>query len=557
MILRPRQALMVERCQAALRAHGNTLGVAIVGAGKTIMLSALAGSVLAQPETKACILAHRDELTDQNRTKFARVNPGLATSVFNAQEKSWAGRATFAMVQTLSREAHLRRLPALDLLVIDEAHHVAADSYRRVVDAVRDKNPAAQIFGVTATPTRGDGRGLRAVFSNVADQITLRELICSGHLVPPRTFVIDVGKQESLRQVRQTAAEFDMNEVAAIMNSRPINEAVVRHWQALAGDRKTIVFCSTVAHAEAVVQAFQDAGIPTVLIHGELPEPERKARLRDYEHGDAQVVVNVAVLTEGYDYTPTACVVLLRPSSHRSTLLQMIGRGLRIVDPHEYPSLVKTDCLVLDFGTATLTHGALEQAIDLTGELPLDAVAPTKVCPDCEGLVPLACLECPFCGHAWPAPEEQAGGASEKQRGELRDFAMTEIDLLNVSNFLWCDLFQDGQSFLATGFEAWAGVFCHDGVWHAVGSTGQSAVAALGVGDRLVCLAQADDFLNTHETEKAAHKSRRWLHEPATENQLRHLPPQFRQDLGLTRYRASALLSFRFNHRAIRQAVGL
>jgi DNA repair protein RadD len=549
---------MVERCQAALREHGNTLGVAIVGAGKTIMLSALAGSVLAEPGTQACILAHRDELTDQNRSKFARVNPGLSTSVFNAREKSWAGRATFAMVQTLSRVSHLRQMPALDLLVIDEAHHVAADSYRRVVDAVRDKNPAAQIFGVTATPTRGDGRGLRAVFSNVADQITLRELIISGHLVPPRTFVIDVGKQESLRQVRQTAAEFDMSEVAAILNSRPINEAVVRHWQEKAGDRKTIVFCSTVAHAEAVCQAFAEAGVGAVLIHGDLPEPERKARLREYERGSAQVVVNVAVLTEGYDYTPTSCVVLLRPSSHRSTLIQMIGRGLRIVDPNEHPGVIKTDCIVLDFGTATLTHGALEQDTELTGDREPGA-APTKTCPDCEGLVPLGCRECPFCGFAWSRPEagEGDGLGDQKRCGELSDFAMTEIDLLNLSNFLWCDLFNDGQSFMATGFQAWAGVFCQDGVWHAVGGTEQGAIQALGVGERLVCMAQADDFLNAHETEKAAHKHRRWLHEPATENQLRHLPSQFRQDLGLTRYRASALLSFRFNVRGIRKAVGL
>lgn len=213
MMLRPRQALLVERSLAALRQHGNTLAVGPTGSGKGIMLSALAGRVLAEPDAKACVLAHRDEITAQNREKFARVNPGVSTSVFDAGEKSWAGRATFAMVQTLSRADHLEAMPAVDLLVVDEAHHAAAATYRRVIDGVLARNPKALLFGVTATPMRGDGVGLRQVFSNVADQITLGELIASGHLVPPRTFVIDVGAQPALARVRRTATDFDMTEV--------------------------------------------------------------------------------------------------------------------------------------------------------------------------------------------------------------------------------------------------------------------------------------------------------------------------------------------------------
>ena len=123
MLLRPRQTLLVKRTLAALEKHGNTLAVAPTGSGKTIMLSAVAGNRLTDPDAKACILAHRTELTGQNRSKFCRVNPGVSTSVFDANEKSWHGRATFAMVQTLSRPAHLEKMPTLDLLVIDEAHH--------------------------------------------------------------------------------------------------------------------------------------------------------------------------------------------------------------------------------------------------------------------------------------------------------------------------------------------------------------------------------------------------------------------------------------------------
>ena len=543
MILRPRQALLVQRTLAALGEHGNTLAVAPTGSGKTIMLSAVAGSLLAEPDAKACILAHRTELTGQNRSKFERVNPGLKTSVFDANEKSWDGNATFAMVQTLSRKTNLDQLPTLDLLVIDEAHHAASPSYREVIDQVLVKNPKAAICGLTATPNRGDGKGLREVFSNVADQITLGEMIASGHLVPPRTYVIDVGTQEALRKVRRTAIDFDMNEVANILNKTLVTESVINNWKAKARDRKTIVFCSTVEHATDVCSAFNRAGIESVLIHGELSDDERKERLAAYENGSTQVVVNVAVLTEGYDYTPTSCVVLLRPSSYKSTFIQMVGRGLRTVDPQEFPGLVKTDCIVLDFGTASLMHGALEQEVNLDGHANLGD-APTKECPECGATVPMAVMECPLCGHVWEKQDNPS-------RGVLDHFVMSEIDLLSRSNFRWCDLFGSDDALMATGFNAWGGIFFLNGRWHAVGGAKGHTTQLLAVGERTVCMAKADDWLNDHESEDSAHKTRRWLNESPTPKQLQYLPPELRADFGLTRYQASALLSFRFNRNAI------
>jgi superfamily II DNA or RNA helicase len=546
MMLRPRQALLVERTLAALHQHGNTLAVAPTGSGKTIMLSAVAGSLLAEPDAKACILAHRTELTGQNRAKFARVNPGLSTSVFDAQEKSWEGNATFAMVQTLSRPSHLDQIPTLDLLVIDEAHHASSPSYRAVIEKVQSRNPKAAICGLTATPNRGDGQALRDIFSNLSDQITLGEMIASGHLVSPRTFVIDVGAREALQNVRRTATDFDMDEVASILNKTLVTDAVIKNWKDKAFGRKTIVFCSTVAHAQNVCDGFCEAGVRAVLIHGELSDTERKARLTSYESGDAQVVVNVAVLTEGYDYTPSACVILLRPSSYKSTFIQMVGRGLRIVDPQEFPGVIKTDCIVLDFGTASLMHGALEEDVNLDGHLH-DGEAPTKDCPQCGAIVPLAVMECPFCDHTWKHQPEQDG--------VLSDFVMSEIDLLKRSNFRWCDLFGCDDALMATGFNAWGGVFFLNGRWHAVGGGRDLPSRLLAVGDRMVCMAQADDWLNERESADSAHKTCRWLNEPPTSKQLQYLPQAMRADFGMTRYQASALLSFQFNKSQIQRLV--
>ena len=552
MRLRPRQKLFVERSLSALGTRDNTLGIAPTGAGKTIMLSAVTGDSLGDTDAKACVLAHRDELTVQNRDKFQRVVPDVSTSVVDASAKSWGGQVTFAMVPTLAREANLAGMPKLDLLVIDEAHHAVADSYRRIIDRVRDANPEARIFGVTATPNRGDKRGLRAVFDNVADQVRLGELIASGHLVPPRTFVIDVGVQDQLKAVRKTVSDFDMGEVAEIMDRAPITEEVVRNWQEKAADRPTVVFCSTVAHADHVAEAFNAAGIPTGLIHGDLPGDERRNILAAFASGEIRVITNVAVLTEGWDHPPTSCVVLLRPSSYKSTMIQMVGRGLRTVDPAEHPGVVKTDCVVLDFGTSSLTHGTLEQDVDLDGKTGTGE-APSKTCPACQADIPLASRECPICGEVLVDDEnETLEGALG---GALSGFVMTEIDLLKRSSFEWVDLFGTEDALLATGFSAWGGVFWLDGLWYGIGGARGAQPQLLGIGERSVCLAQADDWLNDHETDESAFKTRAWLTQPATEKQLQYLSPAARSDYGLTRYKASALMTFGFNKRAIRQLI--
>ena len=546
MILRPRQALLVERSLAALKAHGNTLAVAFTGAGKTIMLSAVIGQAL-QADAKACVLAHRDELTAQNRTKFARVNPAISTSVVDAMDKSWSGQTTFAMVPTLTREGNLAQIPTLDLMVIDEAHHATAASYRRIIDAAVAKNPKLLLMGLTATPQRGDGVGLRAVFSNVADHIRLGELIASGHLVPPRTFVVDVGTQNALSQVKKSVSDFDMAAVETIMNTVPINARVIERWREKAAGRKTIVFCSTIAHAEAVAQAFCAADVAAVSLHGQHTESERKSRLFAYEQGDVEVIVNVAVLTEGYDYPPTRCIVLLRPSSLKSTLIQMVGRGLRIVDPEEHPGVDKSDCIVLDFGTASIMHGRLEEEVQLDGKTVKDA--PQKCCPKCGGFVPLHLMECPLCLYVWEV------ATRDEKPLLMGDFVMSEIDLLAGSNFAWVDLFGQGDTLIATGFQSWAGVFGVDGRWYAVGGGAQLPPRLLAKGERVICLAKADDWLNSHESAGSAFKTKRWLREAPSEKQLMHLPESLRSDFGLTRYQASAHLSFKFNRAAIQSAV--
>ncbi|MBU6140426.1 MAG: DEAD/DEAH box helicase [Proteobacteria bacterium] len=550
MILRKRQQEFVSRSVTALKEHGNTLGVAPTGAGKTLMFSAVVGEFLGK-QSKALILAHRDELTSQNQEKFLRINPNVSTSVFDAKTKSFAGQAVFAMVQTLSRKENLSLIPAIDILAIDEGHHSVSPSYRNIIKEVKEKNPEVKIYGVTATPSRGDKKDLGDIFSNVADQIKISELVASGHLVRPRTYIIDVGTQSELKKVKKTAGDFDMAAVEKIMNKLPITEEVFAKWQELAGNRKTVIFCSTVVHAKSVAGVFNAHAVKTVFISGDLSDSERKNVLAEFEQGDAQVIVNVAVLTEGWDYQPTSCVVLLRPSSFKSTMIQMIGRGLRVVDSDLYPEVVKEDCIILDFGTSSLIHGSLEVDVDLEkAQQPKkkSESAFQKECPSCSMLVPSASNSCPLCDYEFAARDEV-----DPLIGELSGFIMSEIDLLTQrSNFEWCDIFGDGAALMASGFNAFAGIFFLNDHWYAIGGT-EFGIKILSFGSQEICLAQADDFLNENETADNAHKSKSWLKQTASTRQLQCLPFAYRNDYSITKYKAANLLKFYFNKTSIQK----
>jgi superfamily II DNA or RNA helicase len=366
MILRPYQDVAVSDASKALDDRKNTIVVAPTGAGKTIMLSALIGKRY-KKGNRVLVLQHRNELVEQNMMKFSKINPSMKTSIVNGTVKNWDGDAVFSMIQTLSRDNNLAKRPKFDMVVIDESHHVAADTYKKVINAVRDDNEYSEIVGFTATPNRGDGKALKGIFDNCSHQIELTTLIREGFLVPPRAFVIDVGVEIDLNHVRKTVDDFDMSEVEKIMNTTVINERIIKEWKEKASGRKTIVFCSTVRHAQDVLEKFKDNNIIANMVTGETPREERKQILEDLEHGDTQVVVNVAVLTEGFDAPPVSCIILNRPCSYKSTMVQMIGRGLRTIDPEIYPGVIKKDCIVLDFGCSILTHGSIEPWI-VTGK---------------------------------------------------------------------------------------------------------------------------------------------------------------------------------------------
>ena len=341
MIPRDYQRAAVDAAREKTGQHGNTMLVLPTGAGKTAIAGFYIGEEVDDTrDARVLVLQHTDELIEQNRGAIAKVT-GLGTSVVKAEQDDWDGRVVFGSVQTLARANRRARMASVSHLVIDECHRAAAASYQSIIEHVRGLNPAVKLLGLSATPGRGDGRSLRRTFTNVGYQLKIGTLIARGLLVPPRTFTIDLGVEDELAGLHSTAGDFDMRAADKVLNRSVLNEAVVEHWQAKAADRRSIFFCATVDHADAVAEAFRTAGVTAETISGDMPSRTRADLIARFDRGEVQVLTNCMVLTEGFDSQPVGCIGILRPMLHKGTFIQAIGRGLRRVDPERFPGIVK------------------------------------------------------------------------------------------------------------------------------------------------------------------------------------------------------------------------
>jgi superfamily II DNA or RNA helicase len=345
--LRPYQ---MEAVAAVLRewedGRRSTLLAMATGCGKTeVFLAVLQREQEAGRLGRALIIAHREELVDQPADRIARHFPGLGpVGIVQAGRNAPDAHVVIATVQTLSRRVRLDqvlRAGPITHLVIDEAHHAAAPSYVRLMEALREHAPALRVLGTTATPRGGSGaRGLHRVFETVAYRFGIVEGIKAGALVPFRVFGVTL--PVSFARVRIVAGDYEEREAGEVLSARNALDLIVKTWQKEAGTRSTLAFTASVHQAHALAGAFQEAGIETRAVDGTTPAEDRTSILRAFKDGEVRVLVNCAVYTEGVDLPDTACLVMARPTRSDSAYLQMAGRALR-------PAPGKTDALLLDF----------------------------------------------------------------------------------------------------------------------------------------------------------------------------------------------------------------
>lgn len=268
---------------------------------------------------RVSVFAHREEIIDQisRALRLQGVRHGWITPGRSMTDDL----VHVGMIQTASRRVD--RMPPPDLIVIDEAHHAVSATYQRVLDAY----PAAKVLGVSATPARVDGRGLGDVFDAMVQAPSMRELIEIGALARYRYLAPPADVDLSAVAVKR--GDYVVGDLEKAMDKATITGDVVRHYLThLRGD-PTVVFCTSVAHAEHVSEQFRAAGISSCSVDGRLEKSERKRRLGALADGSARVVTSCDLISEGVDVPGIVGCILLRPTQSVAVFLQQVGRALR------------------------------------------------------------------------------------------------------------------------------------------------------------------------------------------------------------------------------------
>jgi superfamily II DNA or RNA helicase len=329
--------------------------VMATGGGKTPTAMTVAEMSLARGRPVLWI-AHRTELIDQAIDKAQQVAPGRRIGRMQGRVKQYRAELVVASIQTASTSTSLNLLKSRvwGLIIVDETHHIAADTYLRVLRELGCYEPDGPlVLGVTATLDRSDGKALGQVFETVVTpQIGLIDLIKAPapgpYLVPPRGIRVKIAELD-LAHVKRTAGDFNSGALGSAMSAAMAPKRIVEAWQEHAAGRPTVAFLPTVALSIEQAQTFNDHGIPAVHLDGTTRAAERAAALDRFRAGELVVLCNVGLFTEGTDLPSISCVVLGRPTSSGSLYQQMVGRGLRL-----HPG--KRDCVVLDVTGVTGRH---------------------------------------------------------------------------------------------------------------------------------------------------------------------------------------------------------
>jgi DNA repair protein RadD len=349
--LRPYQTDIANRFFAE-RAGGKRriILVAPTGSGKTVIAGEIIRQVIADGG-RVLVLAHRREIVAQTSHKLSDI--GIDHGIILAGEPTdEEQRVQVASVQTLYIRA-IRgskiELPPADLIVVDECHHATAKTWRKIVDAY----PDAALLGLTATPCRGDGRGLGGIFETLIECPQVQELIEQEFLVGTRVYAPTL---PDLKGIRVQAGDWVEKQLADVMDQPKLVGDIVSHWHRLAEGRRTVVFATGVQHSIHIREEFRKSGVSCEHIDGKTPKEERDDILRMLACGAIDVVTNCMVLTEGWDMPEIGCCVLARPTRKMGLFRQMIGRVLR-------PAPGKPDAIVIDHSGAVHRHGFVEDAV--------------------------------------------------------------------------------------------------------------------------------------------------------------------------------------------------
>ncbi|HAS6502388.1 TPA: DEAD/DEAH box helicase [Vibrio parahaemolyticus] len=352
--LRPYQADSVKAVIHYFRKHSTPAVIVLpTGAGKSLVIAELARLA----KGRVLVLAHVKELVEQNHAKYEGY--GLKGAIFSAGlgRKETDQQVVFASVQSVVRNLDSFK-NQFSLLVIDECHRVPDDknsSYQKVITHLRELNPGIKVLGLTATPyrlgmgwiyqyhTRGQVRTEESrFFRDCIFELPIRYLLDENFLTPARmmdapVLSYDFSQLKPANTGRYKEAEMDMVIDKAKRATPQIVEQIIQY----ARERKGVmIFAATVRHAQEIHGLLPEG--ETAIVIGDTPTPERDAIIQAFKNREIKYLVNVSVLTTGFDAPHVDLIAILRPTESVSLYQQIVGRGLRLSEG-------KNECLVLDY----------------------------------------------------------------------------------------------------------------------------------------------------------------------------------------------------------------
>lgn len=386
--LREYQDKIISEVRVHIPKCRSVLIQAPTGSGKTLLTAFMLGSASGKGLT-CWFLVHRRELIKQSVSTFNQVNinHGVIAPTFYMEPTK---KVQIASVQTVARRYH--KLPKPDLIVWDEAHHVAAKSWSKIHDAFSN----SYHIGLTATPERLDGTGLAQWFYHLVKGPSVSWLIENGFLSPYKLYAPPSGIVT--KGLHSRMGDFVKSELQRAVDKPTITGDAIKHYRQHAAGRRAVVFCVSIEHSKHVVDQFRKAGVVAAHVDGETPTNDRDDAIRRFRNGQVQVLCNVDLFGEGFDLPAIECAILLRPTQSLGLYLQQVGRALR-------PFPGKKEAIILDHAGNCERHGLPDEDRDWSlsgagsnGRKGNADSASVRICKRCFAAQPFGTKVCKICG---------------------------------------------------------------------------------------------------------------------------------------------------------------
>lgn len=322
-----------EHQKAALKAleemRDNSETIALLyhatGTGKTVtaVMDAMrcGGRVL--------FLAHTQELVDQATATFRKLWPSVTVGRYIESMKQPNAHVVCGSVQSVALHLDTFKDDAFDYLIVDEAHHAAADTYQKVLSYFKP----SFTLGLTATPERNDDKSILEIFKNTAHKLDIQTAVEIGELVPVRC--IRIHTNIDLTKVRFNSVQYNIRDLESKIYVPERNKLIVDTWLQYVKDKRTVVFCASVKHAEQIASLFCEQGIRAAAVSGGMKQSERKEFQEKFVNREIKVLCACDLLNEGWDCPEIEVLFMARPTMSKVLYTQQLGRGMRLYDGKE------------------------------------------------------------------------------------------------------------------------------------------------------------------------------------------------------------------------------